>query len=98
MGWGLWGQRMWLSDRDLCQAHERAVTAPASLRFCVLNLVSQNDGMRWDLKAARDAIGYEPQDHFATIETEEMRTQTASAENARRLIEQAESFIQRQRW
>ncbi len=27
MGWGRWGQEMWLSNRDLCQAMERAVLA-----------------------------------------------------------------------
>lgn len=27
MGWGGWGQAMWLSNRDLCQAMERSVMA-----------------------------------------------------------------------
>src|SRR5690606_12141419 len=28
MGYGLWGQQMWLSDRDLCQGFDLAVRAP----------------------------------------------------------------------
>jgi nucleoside-diphosphate-sugar epimerase len=98
MGWGVWGQRMWLSDRDLCQGFEKAVRASADLRFAVLNLMSRNEGMRWDLDAARDAIGYEPVDRFIPTESDAMREQTASARNARRLVETAEGFIQEQRW
>jgi NAD+ dependent glucose-6-phosphate dehydrogenase len=98
MGWGVWGQRMWLSDRDLCQGFEKAVRAPADLRFAVLNLMSRNEGMRWDLDAARDAIGYEPIDRFMPTESDAMREQTASARHARRLVETAEGFIQEQRW
>jgi nucleoside-diphosphate-sugar epimerase len=98
MGWGLWGQRMWLSDRDLCQGFEKAVLAPSDLRFGVLNLMSRNEGMRWDLDAARNAIGYEPADHFTPTESDAMREQTVSARHARRLVESAESFIQDQRW
>ncbi len=70
MGWGLWGQQMWLSDRDLCQAFEKAVTAPAGVRFAVLNLMSANAGMRWDLEPTRAAIGYEPGDSSVPQETE----------------------------
>jgi nucleoside-diphosphate-sugar epimerase len=98
MGWGLWGQRMWLSDRDLCQGFEKAVRAPAELKFAVLNLMSRNDGMRWDLDATRAAIGYEPEDHYTPVETEEMRAQTEAALHARRLVEASEDFIQDRRW
>ena len=58
MGWGAWGQRMWLSNRDLCQGFEKAVLAPPSVRFAVLNLVSRNEGMRWDLpgRTQRDRL------------------------------------------
>ena len=98
MGWGLWGQRMWLSDRDLCQGFERAVLAPEGVRFAVLNLVSGNEGMRWDLEAARAAIGYEPMDRSAPVETEAMRRASAAAEHGRRLVEGTEGFIQEQHW
>ncbi|HEX4261579.1 MAG TPA: NAD(P)-dependent oxidoreductase [Acetobacteraceae bacterium] len=98
MGWGLWGQRMWLSNRDLCQGFEKAVLAPADLRFAVLNLMSRNDGMRWDLTATQDAIGYTPDDHYIPHEPDEMRGQTAAARHARRLVEATEGFIQDRRW
>ncbi len=68
MGWGEWGQQMWLSDRDLCDGFEKAVAAPSRLRFAVLNLMSANPGMRWDIEATRRAIGYAPQDgHVAQV-------------------------------
>jgi NAD+ dependent glucose-6-phosphate dehydrogenase len=98
MGWGLWGQRMWLSDRDLCQGFEKAVRAPADVRFAVLNLVSQNEGMRWDLEAARQTIGYEPLDHSVPTESDDARAQTAASRHARRLIETTEGFVQEQKW
>jgi len=98
MGWGLWGQRMWLSDRDLCQGFEKAVTAPASLRFGVLNLMSRNDGMRWDLEPTRAAIGYVPLDHATPEDSDEQRAHTETARHARRLVEATEAFIQDQRW
>ncbi|MBI1776028.1 MAG: NAD(P)-dependent oxidoreductase [Proteobacteria bacterium] len=98
MGYGLWGQRMWLSDRDLCQGFEKAVLAPAQLRFAVLNLMSRNDGMRWDLDAARKSIGYVPLDRFTPIETDALKTQAAAAANAHVLATAANAFIQGQRW
>jgi nucleoside-diphosphate-sugar epimerase len=67
---GLWGQQMWLSDRDLCQGFERAVLAQ-NLGYAVLNLMSDNSGMRWDLDATRQAIGYAPQDASVPVVTEE---------------------------
>lgn len=61
---GDWARQMWLSPRDLLQGFRRALAAPLALRFAVLNLVSNNPGMRWDLQEARDAIGYVPEDSF----------------------------------
>lgn len=61
-GQGLWGQQMWLSDRDMLQGFTKAADAPADVRFTVLNLMSANEGMRWDLEATRRTIGYVPQD------------------------------------
>ena len=98
MGWGQWGQRMWLSNRDLCQGFEKAVLAPASLRFAVLNLVSYNEGMRWDLDAARDAIGYVPLDAAAVQDEADSAAATASAQGARRPVEATEAWVQDQRW
>ena len=52
MGWGGWGQAMWLSNRDLCQAMERSVMA-GGIGFAVLNLMSDNPGMRWDIETTK---------------------------------------------
>jgi NAD(P)-dependent dehydrogenase (short-subunit alcohol dehydrogenase family) len=98
MGWGLWGQQMWLSDRDLCQGFEKAVTASPELRFAVLNLMSRNDGMRWDLEPTRAAIGYVPLDHATPHESSEERDRTEAAWHARGLIEATEEFVQERRW
>ncbi len=98
MGWGLWGQRMWLSDSDLCQGFEKSVLAPASLRFGVFNLVSDNEGMRWRLDDARDALGYVPSDHYLPQETPAMAEETEAALRSRRMIEAAETLVIRRRW
>lgn len=67
MRWGRWGQEMWLSDRDFCDAMARAVVAQGA-GFTVLNLMSDNPGMRWDIGATRRAIGYAPRDgHTAEV-------------------------------
>lgn len=98
MGWGLWGQRMWLSDRDLCQGFEKAVLAPDTLRFGIFNLVSNNQGMRWRLDDAANALGYVPFDSSTPVETPEMAEETEAALRARRLVEAAEGLIVRRRW
>jgi NAD+ dependent glucose-6-phosphate dehydrogenase len=59
---GLWGQQMWLSNRDLVQAFVKAVDAPDDVRFAVLNLTSGNAGSRWDLEPTTRTIGYQPED------------------------------------
>ena len=85
MRWGSWGQLMWLSDRDLCNAMERAVLAP-DVGFAVLNLMSDNPGMRWDIEATRRVIGYAPRDGAAPVMSAEA---TAEEESARRIQESA---------
>jgi len=67
---GEWGQSMWLSNRDMNQAAERAIAA-ASFGFAVVNLVSNNLGMRWDIAHTRDVIGYVPLDNATPVYTEE---------------------------
>jgi uronate dehydrogenase len=57
-----WFRLMWLSNRDYCQLMERCLSADPSLRFAVLNGMSANTGMRWDLEATRRLVGYEPLD------------------------------------
>jgi uronate dehydrogenase len=59
---GSWFRLMWLSNRDFCQLMERCIVADLSIRFGVLNGMSANTGMRWDLTASRQLVGYQPQD------------------------------------
>lgn len=61
MAMGRWGQLMWLSNRDYLAGMTAAATAPAS-GFHVVNLMSNNPGMRWSLEAGRDVLGFMPQD------------------------------------
>lgn len=64
MAFGRWGQEMWLGNRDWAQAVVRSVTAPFT-GFAAINIVSKNDGMRWDVEEARRAIGYVPEEEHA---------------------------------
>jgi uronate dehydrogenase len=57
-----WFRLMWLSNRDYCQLMEKCLLADPALPFVVLNGMSANTGMRWDLEATRRLVGYEPQD------------------------------------
>ncbi len=57
-----WAQMMWLSDRDYCQLMTRCIEAPSSVNFAVINGMSDNSGMRWEIASLKDLIGYEPQD------------------------------------
>jgi NAD+ dependent glucose-6-phosphate dehydrogenase len=59
---GPWFRMMWLSNRDYCQLMERCIVADPSLRFAILNGMSANTGMRWDIEPTRRLVGYEPQD------------------------------------
>jgi hypothetical protein len=63
MGIGLWGQQMWLSNRDFVQGVRAAILAP-DVSFAILNLVSNNPGMRWDMTEAQRILGFSPQDGF----------------------------------
>jgi uronate dehydrogenase len=59
---GDWFRLMWLSNRDFCQLLEGCLTADPDLRFAVVNGMSANTGMRWDINYTRLMVGYEPQD------------------------------------
>lgn len=59
-----WLRLMWMSNRDMCQLFEKCITADHAIRFAVLNGMSNNTGMRWDIASARELIGYEPEDGF----------------------------------
>jgi len=57
-----WFRLMWLSNRDYCQLMERCIEADPALRFAVVNGMSANSGMRWDIDYTRELLGYEAQD------------------------------------
>jgi NAD+ dependent glucose-6-phosphate dehydrogenase len=63
MGLGLWGQQMWLSNRDFIAGVHSAITAPG-VTFAVVNLVSNNPGMPWDLSHTQRVLGYVAADGF----------------------------------
>jgi uronate dehydrogenase len=63
-----WFRLMWLSNRDYCQLMTRCIEADPSLRFAVVNGMSNNSGMRWDLDGSRALVGYEPQDDITAGE------------------------------
>ena len=60
-----WFRMMWLSNRDFCQLMERCIEADPGIRFAVVNGMSANTGMRWDLEYTKKLVGYEPQDDVA---------------------------------
>jgi NAD+ dependent glucose-6-phosphate dehydrogenase len=66
MGIGSWGQGMWLSNRDMFHAAERSIECDWP-GFAVVNLESDNPGMRWDIGWTRQVLGYAPQDGHAAV-------------------------------
>jgi uronate dehydrogenase len=59
---GPWFKQMWLSNPDFCQLMTKCILVDLSIRFAVINGMSANAGMPWDIEATRKLIGYEPQD------------------------------------
>ncbi len=57
--WHHWAHYKWLSAEDLCQAMEKAILAEG-VPFAALPLVSDNEGMPWDLSETRRILGYSP--------------------------------------
>jgi nucleoside-diphosphate-sugar epimerase len=60
-----WFRSMWLSNRDFAAVIERAILADSAAwpaPAIVVNGMSANSGMPWDLEATHRLIGYEPQD------------------------------------
>lgn len=58
-----WYRLMWLSDRDFCNLMERGIEADlGETRFAVVNGMSNNIGMRWDIEYTQQLLGYAPQD------------------------------------
>jgi uronate dehydrogenase len=65
---GPWFRLMWLSNRDYCQLIERCILADEAVRFAIVNGMSANTGMRWDIDYTRRLIGYEPQDDVSRMD------------------------------
>lgn len=58
-----WARQMWLSNDDLIQLFEAAIEADlGECRFLVLNGMSNNEGMRWDLGPTAEWLDYQPED------------------------------------
>jgi NAD+ dependent glucose-6-phosphate dehydrogenase len=62
---GPWFRLMWLSNRDFCQLMERCLVADLPIRFAVVNGMSANTGMRWDIDYTRQLVGYASRDDVA---------------------------------
>lgn len=82
MGIGLWGQQMWLSNGDFVAGVRAAIVAP-DVRFAIVNLVSRNAGMRWDLSETERVLGFRPQDGYTPQASPEDVVEDAAARNAR---------------
>ena len=52
-------RQRWLGNEDFCQAVEKAIHCEHS-GFALLNIVSDNEGMPWDLSRSREMLGYRP--------------------------------------
>jgi len=66
---GSWFKLMWLSNRDFCQLIEKCILADPKLRFAVINGMSANTGMRWDIEYTKKLVGYEPLDDVTRPES-----------------------------
>ena len=62
MAFGRWGQQLWLSNDDWAQAVRLACTAPFE-GSAIVNVMSDNQGSRWDLSETQRLIGYRPTSH-----------------------------------
>ncbi len=58
----IWFKQMWLSNRDLGQIFEKSVTATVEPAFYLINGMSNNDDMVWDILSAEKLLGYVPVD------------------------------------
>jgi len=75
-----WSRHLWLSNTDLVRLFDGAVEAEIEDRtFVVVNGMSRNHGMRWDLSGAAELLGYLPvDDAFAPHPPSEHRDQAAT--------------------
>jgi nucleoside-diphosphate-sugar epimerase len=62
---GDWFRQMWLSNGDFCQLMECCLLADEAIRFEVVNGMSNNPGMPWDIEHTRQVVGYQPRDGWS---------------------------------
>ncbi len=79
MAFGRWGQEMWLSNDDWCQAVACACTAGFD-GFEIVNVMSANTGMRWDLTDTERVLGYRPRSYHTPHLTLRRRTEDRAAQ------------------
>lgn len=60
---------LWVSHDDLSHLIERCVEAPDSLRYLLVQGVSDNQFKRLDIRNAREILGYAPKDNAFQIST-----------------------------
>ncbi len=58
-----WFRLMWLSNQDFGNLFERCIEADPMLTFAIVNGMSANADMRWDLAHTRQLVGYEARDN-----------------------------------
>ena len=61
-----WFKEMWLSNRDFLQLFTSAIVTNGSgwpAGYILVNGMSANQGMKWNLDATRHWLGYQPQDN-----------------------------------
>jgi len=97
MGMGSWGQFMWLSNADMCHGMERGVLAEG-VGFAVLNLMSDNPGMRWDIAATEAVLGWTAQDGAMPTLTPDIIAEEDTARQTRALQSRLDDLDQTRRW
>jgi nucleoside-diphosphate-sugar epimerase len=58
---------LWVSEDDLCHLLELCIEAPESIRFLIVQGVSDNQFKRMDIGSARQLLGYAPKDNAFQI-------------------------------
>jgi len=64
----------------------------------VLNLMSANPGMRWDIETTRKTIGYVPQDGAAPVLSQAQHDGAALTRRTIAMIEAAKDWVRDTKW
>jgi nucleoside-diphosphate-sugar epimerase len=75
---GEWFRLMWLSDRDYLELMDCCLSAELPEPFVIVNGMSANTGMPWDLEPGRRFLGYDPKDDI-TLHTTPWRPSSEGA-------------------